>query len=419
LARFGAEQGNLAEKSGGFMRLGRILVETILLGGLMLNGQRPANRVSPVFWQGDDLFVLGFKRAIQERRNGQPGEILNFPQFGPGFDVFEGTAWVTSWERRTTPSLQDGRVTKIHKRIGAEWGKEGEFEYRSGLIYHIHPLGNGRFWAFSPRSGNFVDSDGYSHPLAILSKHPETGKLSVYSVMDFELKLPFFRKARKASRNDGSDITYAGLVFDASNPIVMRAGSFLVLCFPDSGYFWVFDGQTGALKHRKVLYDDVGEELLSSRYRDLAPAILAAQPRIDGKILISARSRDAVEQAAKSYREMIPPISTDEDFIKHSSKIQEAWDLNIHLFPRVDWWVFDPDNGTIHEEVPPHSFPTHIRSLTDLNTYRWRFKPDGNLHYLGNQGEETVPPPPATKKIIEPRRGLQMNGKSSVPAKSK
>lgn len=358
-----------------------LLAALLLAATPAIWAQRPADRPDPVIWDGGNLHVVGWGRVEVEKPGRQRGETLRFASGPAAYDFTEGVHWYAEAKRSSTPTMADGRVTALFKYEGQAWVRYAEFEYPAGAVRHLHPLGNGRVWALSPRPGAFKNSEGASFPLAILSRNPQTEKLNVHEVLDFGLEKPYFY--RRANPVDSHDSPYHALAFDMMEPLVMRAGSYLVMCLPDPGFFWVFDGTTGRLKRRAQLYSFIGEELLSTRFRDLAPCILAAHPRSDGKILISARSEDAVNQAARAYREHMPTIATDQDYTRNLSKIRELQDLNLKMFPRVVWWVFDPETGSIQEEMPPLNFPTLVQTTADLQAYRWRFKPDGNLLFLG------------------------------------
>jgi hypothetical protein len=367
--------------------------------GVALHAQRPAERPEPVIWDGANLLVQEGSMLVTEHPDGTREGGLRIPAGPTSYDFFEGAYWYTSAHRASTPTMKDGRLSTLYRRVGRNWEAYGEFEYANGLVRYLRPLGNGKIWAFSPRSGVFKDTEGYSYPLAILARNPSNGQLSVQTTMDLDLGQPYFQRAKGANNRNGTDTPYSGLAFDMLSPLVFRTSSYLVLCLPDSGFFWVFDAETGHLKRRAKLYGSVTEDLISTHYHDLAPTIIAAQPRSDGKILISARSEDAVQQAARVYREQLPVIESDRAFMQNYPQIKELWDLNLKMFPRVVWWTFDPQTGSVKEEVPPMNFPTLVRSFEELNAYRWQLKPDGNLIYLG----EAIPEaPPRPKEAKEP-----------------
>jgi len=47
--------------------------------------------------------------------------------------------------------------------------------------------------------------------------------------------------------------------------------------------------------------------------------------------------------------------------------------------PELLWWVLDPATGQLEAQTPPQNVPRAFRRMQDLEAFRFRFKPNGNL----------------------------------------
>lgn len=359
-----------------------------------LYAQRPIDRPDPVLWEDGRLHVVEDGRVVVETQDGKAARHMATSRSASAYGVSSGKAWYSETRRGTTPTLPNGSITSLYRREESGWVLDAEFEYAKGFIVQLHPLGNGRYWAVTSTPGLFSDGDGASYPVAILSKG-KGDKLRVHSVLDLGLDKPFFFKQRPPTAARATP--YAALTWDILMPLVIRADGYLVLVLPDAGLLFVFDAETGQFKRKAQVYSSVTEELLT-RPRELAPCVLVAHPTPSGKVLLSTRSEDAILQAARAFREHMPTINSDQDYIANRDKIAELHTLNLKVFPRVLWWTFDPANGSLHEELPPQHFPTLVQTVEELNAFRWRFKPDGNLLFMGRSTEPAAQSAQASTK---------------------
>ncbi len=341
-------------------------------------GWGPLPPASPhVQWVQGTLWVWG-EPSECAFREGPDGQILEKLCKPPGtFSLF----WVGDrcWAITASPETLDGAptwVTRAYVREGQSWKAEARWAHPAGPL-HLVPLQNGDFLAINDHR-QLQDEQKKAYPLAILRPGPSK-KLEIKSLHDFGFPQPFFKATRAAAPQRG--FTYPAFTADFLSPEVHLTEQGLCLVAKGASHLFVLDPLDGKLRKTIPLFKSVDESWLLTR--DLAAGILIAQPRPNGHLLVASRTEDAVLQAGRAYRETLPPIQSDQDYIRHRSKIQTLFELNLTKWPLLQWWDVDLETGTVRPEEPPLNFPDRIPNRTAYLTYAWRYKADGNLLWLG------------------------------------
>jgi len=244
---------------------------------------------------------------------------------------------------------------------GSRWEEVAKGTFPGAGPTGLWRLGNGKFLGVTLGKGVFV-SMGRSYPFAIL-RVTEDRRLVVETGIDLDLERPQFQGEKGP--------TYAALNKTLLLNAFTRTSNRIVYVSP-LGLFWMFDAETGALKRVTRLYSGLKDQFLDGN-TPLLDGILGFGARPDDRILISARTEDAV----LTTRKMVAyPSSTD-------PQAQQAIDFGHRFYPAIDWWTLDGETGQFQLEAPPINFPATLEDEKQFRNFNWRFKPDGlNLRLL-------------------------------------
>ncbi len=137
------------------------------------------------------------------------------------------------------------------------------------------------------------------------------------------------------------------------------------------GVFWTFDTH-GSLRRKSALYPEIKED----DYKDLfqfEKAILGWQMTPEHKILLAARSIDAVLLARKSH----PIVYADgTTYPEYARQVHDDWAAKD--FPDIQWWKFDPETGDFHRQSAPTGFPDRLQQLVSpYSQVVFTFTPEG------------------------------------------
>lgn len=312
-------------------------------------------------------------------------------------DFFDGSVWAIHRERLPqTEKTSSGWQSTLYRRSeNLAWEKVGEFRTESFHLIRILPLGSGRFFGISGSPGSgFGDGREEKKPFALLRLGKEGGRFDVERTIDAGLEKPFFQKAKSGQ---GWELHYPALSQAFMNPPVLRYEGGFSIVDGRTGYIWMFDANDGKLKRVFKLFSGVDEKKLVDP-RDLSHALLGAQPRPNGHILLASRLEDAVLHAAQHTRRNLGSNLSDDEFKSIQPALEHFMNANVQLYPQVLWWDVDPSTGEVRPETPPQHFPEMLFSQAQMWAFDWRYKPDGNLLMVSFRGRDGKEPPEGSKK---------------------
>lgn len=377
---------------------------------------RDSFRALSQLWEGGRLYEVGYGTLNQLDRI-SPVKNFGTPPMDMAwyftYDMVEGAAyaWAFGDDRA---SGQKGRDLKelrstiyIYRNAGARWDPWGTIAgLPYGSVSWLRPLEGGGYLL----GGRFPDSEMHRQdPLAIVRSNGH-GKLVVHETEDIDPSQPAFLYGRPSDLLKPQEVL-PGVndqprwfpnpkvfrIFSGFGTQTIRVPGHLVFLDLHLGRFLTVDSRTGKVERRVDLYDLPEDAALNSG--DFEYAVLGAQPRPDGHILIAARSAEAVQQSRTWKPDLAPQapirLSFAESFGKSaedqgdlleekqaaadSARAADLREARLRQFPDLVWWDFDPDTGAFRQEPSPEGVPAKFPSCAALRAFSFSFKPDGNL----------------------------------------
>ena len=215
-------------------------------------------------------------------------------------------------------------------------------------------------------SQTFVQ-DHRSFPFGIFRRDAK-GEFHLESMFEAGLKRPIF--------DEKGGWNYPSLQKAFMFPQTARSAEHLVFG-TGHGWFWIFDADKGSLKRIVSLYKGADETHLKE---DLLwdGAVLGFQPKPDGQVLISALDEEALFRGGL-FKDLPSKEARGKPGSVFVDRVRTFEDRLLQVAPRVDWFLLDPAEGQIREELPPRGLPSIISTSKALSDFNWMFKPDGNL----------------------------------------
>lgn len=146
------------------------------------------------------------------------------------------------------------------------------------------------------------------------------------------------------------------------------------------GLFWVFD-EKGSMKRLLRLYPNLSDERLEAEPPLWSGAVLGAQPKADGTLLISALDAKLIEMGAILYSHR-PPTTWLPTYQQNQKLVLQEL---LRSDPRVTWYVLDPADGQIRMELPPQGLPETVASERAFHDFNWVFQPNGHLRFFDSK----------------------------------
>ncbi len=215
--------------------------------------------------------------------------------------------------------------------------------------------------------------DNRSFPFAIFRRNAR-GEFHLESVFEGGLSRPIF--------DEKGGWNYPSLQKAFMFPQTARSADFLVLG-TGHGWFWIFDAARGSLKRVVSIYKGAEEGHLKD---DLLwdGAVLGFQPKPNGQVLISALAEEALFRGGL-FKDLPSKEARGRPGSVFVERVRTFEDRLLQVAPRVDWFLLDPAEGHVMEEVPPRGLPQTVPTSRALSDFNWMFKPDGNLAFYSER----------------------------------
>jgi|GEM_PF-4749994 len=313
-------------------------------------------------------------RFESPERQGDSIPRLIGPEGSLGLEFKDGAAWAS-----VRGSADHPKATYLYRSLNLKtWEVNATYLGEQGRAVGIYHLDGKRYFMTSGVQG-FSCQEKCS-PFAIAEIN-DKGYLVIKDLVSLNLKEPLVFPAPTTAggpKGQGEfNPKYSALMAVLFlNPMIRYPGG-LALVAQRPGYIWLFDDQSGALKRSIRLFSGVTEEKLGPP-QELEWAILGCQPRTNGHLLIASREEDAVLFSRASF-----PTYKNLKYINDEAqhKLDHEQDAaSLQHWPRILWWDIDPKTGSIAEEQPPQKVPRNICDFRVFRNFKFRFKPDGNLH---------------------------------------
>lgn len=386
----------------------RLFTACLIACGISLNGQAPIPIRSSDhnYWLGPNrvLFVPATMRTIHgpavldtqgERRRlpwppRKEGRSESAMAFSEGIQVASGNIYyihklvIDHPQEAKKKPLRSLRLELFRfdlQRWRWETDPSGVLEWPKGMKPIL--LSSDRILGIGTTAGSF-EHERMDYPFAIFRSN-DSGVFKLDHVLDTGLEKPCFQA-------DGS-WTYPWM---SSLWIKVRTASVGEYTFVGTGFglFWVFD-QKGTLRRQMRVFKNLTEENLQKGLL-WDEAILGLQPKSDASLLISTLDEDALARGFLLWKQK-GEAPSGKEYLPH----QKQWvDALLQTVPRIDWYVLDPLQGSVREELPPRGLPDAIRSTSELERFNWSFRSDGNL-LLYSEEERQKMDPSAPKSAVE------------------
>lgn len=376
---------------------------------------RQSFRTTSQLWEGGRLFETGYGVL----RDLGPGKAQPFGKAPTDlawyltYDLVDGAAYAWGFGDDRA-SGQRGRDIKdirstiyIYRNGGARWELWDTLKVPAdGVVTWLRPLESGGYLL----GGRFPDEEmRRQDPLAI-ARNNGHGRLVIHETEEIDPEHPAFVYGRPSAvlpaRNRVPGINDQPRWFPNPEALgfhgawgtqTIRVPGHLVFIDLHLGRFLCVNARSGKVERQTSLFN-LPEEALKAPM-DYEFAVLGAQPRPSGHILIAARSEEAILQSPTWTPDLPPPeavrLSASEAFGRTAEEQGEALEMKqeardrargleaqaarLKAFPDLVWWDFDPDTGAFRREPPPQGVPERFPSLAALKAFTFRFKADGNL----------------------------------------
>lgn len=353
-----------------------------LLTTMMVAARPPLERQQ---WEQPWLATFTHRGAwLQDTRTGRTQEV-RLPDNSRCPSRLDGI-WRCVQQRKE----EDGRLTYHMKRSedGTGWEDEATFQQPpfpkgSALMAFLPLPEEGWFLAQTVSSLGFIH-EGKASTHAVFRRMGKEIRFSHLVPLAFEgmpLNLP------KPAHNKDGLIGYFNPMTRMAHPLLettFTAGEYQIVLAPRAGIAFVLD-RKGRL-HKTVPVPPGLDKKDLREEAELDWAILSAQPREDGTLLIATRTREASLEGFRRFnRERTLDRMKDKAWME---SLPERDEEALKAHPELLWWVLDPATGMLEAQTPPQNVPRQFRRPQDLVAFRFRYKSDGNL--LVSHGE--VPP---------------------------
>ncbi|MBS1766698.1 MAG: hypothetical protein JST05_04745 [Acidobacteria bacterium] len=377
---------------------------------------RQSFRETAQTWDGQRLFETGYGTLREVDHLQPPHDFGKAPAdmaWYLTYDVVDGVAFAWGFGDDRA-SGQKGRALKdirstlyIYRNGGARWELWDTLKAPEDAgISWLRPLEGGGYLL----GGRFPDDTMHRQDPLAIARSNRHGRLLIQRTEEVDSAVPAFIHGRPSDVLPPSALVpgvndqprwfpnpKAFAFINAFGTETIRVPGHLLFIDLHLGRFLVVDSRTGEVERQAHLFDLPEDAPLQAM--DYEWAILGAQPRPDGHILLAARSAEAVQQSETWKPDLPPPepvrLSASEAFGKspeeqgeamemkqdaaEKARAREAQEARLRAFPDLVWWDFNPDTGTFRQEPSPIGVPDRFPSLAALQAFQFAFKPDGNL----------------------------------------
>lgn len=304
---------------------------------------------------------------------GQGNRTLKTPKGAISARVVRGVAWAV------VPTLGDDCSFEVYKnQDNGQWVLVGRFLARDQAkrpqVCDVFPVSDTRFILLLQRGGALqVGSDRGVLGIGELNLRGEIVLKSIVALPGHDAGV---REAVAVDRDGFLNSRNRWLFHMMVGRPMLTVDDQLVLFSALTGTFFVFDHR-GSLRRTIDLYESLLP--MKEKSAELEWAVLCAQPRQDGRILIAARTEDAclvsrkLFQVDTSLRAFKDPEARERN--RHAS------DQAVRTFTEITWWSLDPTHGTVRREPAPLNVPALLEDSTALRRFRFTFKPNGDLEF--------------------------------------
>lgn len=344
-------------------------------------------------WDGDILVTTSSDSStfrIDPLTPGSASKLFKGPSGLRGALWKDGCGWGLTVRKRD--GIEGGSELTLH-RYSPEggWHMHGSMAKDRGswdivLPASLAPLDQADCFLGTADSGYFFKEGARYSPLAVFRL--KEGKLTQDRLIELPTEKPLFQevlvqpgsgtiKPAKAARwsKDFSAISSALL----PTPLVLS--DYYVYPWFRSGWFWILSARNGSVRRLVKLYDSIQERDLS-RSGEMEMAVLGVQPTRNGLLLVCAREETAVLGAMRAFDAQ---LTLDRFKAGMADEIRKRQETALRAFPLIQWMHIEPNTGKRYEVARPLNTPGQINSLDQLEQFRFRFKPDGNLDLSFNE----------------------------------
>lgn len=209
---------------------------------------------------------------------------------------------------------------------------------------------------------NTFEKNGQYFPFAVF-KRDSSGTFILDHFESGGMKVPLIRKG------EWSHPALAN--FWLQSYALWSRSSTSILC--GAGLIWTFS-PSGELISQVNLFSKNGQ-LGPLREAPWVGAVLGSQMNREGRIIISALSREASLHGPSHTSGLVRQTSVE----GYESEVRKAVGEICSRWPQVEWWEVNPSQGSKRRLEPPRNIPALVSDFDEYLQFNWTFLPDGNI----------------------------------------
>ena len=339
----------------------------------------PADQESQFRDRGRWIGIQGGARAqvrIEERgRKGAESWVAPSGLFA--LDHFEGRFYGTQLQK-TAEGRREVRL--LSSAEGRDWRVEGILPLKTAGIWSLHPLGGEWILAVSK---DLFWVEGKASPLALFRRRG-ADQLGFERLLDLDLPKGYLQGLKGLPGGDGfgfaeTSAPFFKVFYTLGKELVMRTEGALAFASAETGRIWVVKGGESPSIRSGALYTGVDSAWCLEAKGDLEKGILGCQPQVDGRLLVAARS----EEALKAYASAGFEDDGKPDPGRAALRARREREL-LARHPEVSWWTFDPATCTFSPSSTPSKAPSRLGTPEEVGAFRFRHRLDGSLEVSYN-----------------------------------
>jgi len=293
-------------------------------------------------------------------------------------DHVEGRFYGTQFQK-TAEGRREVRL--LSSAEGRDWRVEGVLPLKGAAgIWALHPLGGE--WVVGVAKDLFW-VEGKASPLALFRRRG-ADQLAFERLLDLDLPKGYLEGLKGQPGGEGfgfaeTSAPFFKVFFTLGKELEVRFDGGLAFASAEAGTIWVVTGGDAPSVRSGSLYAGVEAAWCLAAKGDLEKGILGCQPQADGRLLVAARTEEALKAyAAAGFEDDGRP-----DPVRDAQRARREREL-LARHPEVRWWTFDPVTCTFSPAALPPRAPSRLMTPEEVGAFRFRHRLDGSLEVSYN-----------------------------------